>query len=108
MVQGICKAMNRPTSLCFAVYKARLDDNSLVNILKVREKPWPLTPSRVTSKNEIFKQLDQVKGETKILQELTFVTSHVFTCGTKPYNICGDVSDVIGNNGFYGCKTPVS
>ena len=107
MFQGICKAMNRPTSFCCAVYKARLDDNSLVNILKVREKPWPLTPSRVTSKNEIFKQLDQVKSEIKILQALTFVTSHVFTWGTnKKPSTTSAVSHVNDSSvtGFYGIK----
>ena len=99
--------MNRPISVCCAVYKGRLDDISLVNILKVREKPWPLTPSRVTSKNEIFKQLDQVKSEIKILHELTFVTSHVFTWGTnKKPSTTSAVSHILDSSvtGFYGIK----
>ena len=93
MFQGICKAMNRPTSLCCAVYKARLDDNSLVNILKVREKPWPLTPSRVTSKNEIFKQLDQVKSENKNSSSIDLRYVPCFYMGHKQKtfnNICGE------------------
>ena len=103
--QGIFKTMNRPTSFYCAVYNARLEGIYSVNIFKVREKPWPLTPSRVTSKNEIFKQLDQVKSETKILQALTFVTSHVFTWGkNKKPSTTSAVCHINDSSvtGFYG------